>query len=629
MKQDSSVQRNSSRASTDNDVPMTPSAGFTALERDAVSRNRAERRRSAIQLGVAVFFLINIIVLYILHFTDGNSKDDSPSLRSPSTSTVNRADMSSVALDDAAMGDAVSFGANGKLQLGAGTTVYLKGVHMPNGGENMQTIRLAKMGSSEASLVSYERPAANGEGFETVITTMKGDMSKKEVKFADVKDKNVLSKLRVQGITSLSESTAMVLAVQMFETYYTAYVLPVKINAQAMEVEVMTDAMTMAANNSASNFITRLSDSMFAVTYGEPWTTPDYKQRVKVGSVDNDGKVTMIEESDVRFGEANKMTEKLYTQVGHPVSISTKGKLHVAMPWYVQNGAWSSSNLTNEVSSGLCVTQVQYEDQSAKVDATATVCNQQVQPSYMVTSVQLSEQDVAFFFYDRANSFALTIATVEFSKVTFRPTFRNTYVVSEASGAFDFGLGGGFFPAPAVARLENQRIAITFFNPANNARPSVQVLEYASDLSFKAASPVMPLTVEAFSVEAESENVYDAIAMSVVPMGSGFVTSYAGSALGKPVRHMTLVESLGAPVGVVTKVEGSSVSVSLTGTVGLEKLTRGMSYYASTEGTLYTPSDNSNDGYVLANDNTIVISKDAFMGVALDDQQLFVVPNRD
>ncbi len=379
----------------------------------------------------------------------------------------------------------------------------------------------------------------------------------------------------------------------------------------------MQDAKTMATNNSAANFMARISDSTFVVAFYEAYSaTENYNQRVEVGIV-NDNKLSFSE--SVVFGKPNNANQ--FTTIGQPQGVFNTSN-SFTIPWFVES---NSVNATESVSVGLCLSTYTVDSKSGSATSVSEVCKTEYDPAYYMDSTKLSDTQLAFVFVDRANNYALTVATVEFSDISGSPTFRGSYVLDESTGAFDFGAAGGFYPKPTVRVLDNNLLAIGFMNPSNTGKPSIKVLKYSSDLSIDEVSPTLPISNADFSIASADPKAFNGIVMDMLVLESGFVVAYAGNWANTQQQRLSFVESLGKPVGIVTDVSGSDLNIATTGTIKLDtKLTAGEAYYASTDGKLYLPSTTTNDGYVLVSDNSIVLSKDSRVGVAITDSKLFV-----
>lgn len=614
--------KNGSKDGDVQNIPLTPREGGDYADGNAANA-RTQKRARTIHIGVALFFLINIIVLYVLHFADrGDSvSTDAGSAIAGEFSTSSLTSGSTVAATSSgsvsvSKGHAVSFATDGKLVKGAGTTAYLAAATLP---KSIQHVHFAKIGSTKSAyntnLMSYQQGAA--PSIESVVTTVSKTADKKELTIAASDDKNVIKGSTIKGLATLSDKAAVAVTTTSsadgMSTTVDVYPIAIADN------KVTLGEKTFAVNNSATNFVARVSATSFAIAYYEPYSASEpYYQRVKVGSI-ADGKVAFSE--SLQFGKPNGLKS---TTIGHPQPVfNTSDRFTV--PWFVDSFSATKNNRTIEGSVGLCLTTVSFSAETKNVSSLGDVCNTDIQPAYFIDSTQLSETVLALIFFDRANNFALTVASVEFSAITGAPTFRSSYVITEASGAYDFGSAFGFYPQPTVQALGNGRIGVSFFNPSNSGKPSIKVLKYASDLSMNEASPVMPISNKDFSVATANPKAFGSIVLDMLPLETGFMVGFAGLWAGTQHQRVALVESFGKPVGVVSKTDGSDISVATSGTVDVaSSLTSGSTYYASTDGTLYAPSTTTTDEYVLVNDNNVVISKDARVGVAVSSKKLFV-----
>ncbi|KAF1791293.1 hypothetical protein GQ600_21029 [Phytophthora cactorum] len=168
----------------------------------------------------------------------------------------------------------------------------------------------------------------------------------------------------------------------------------------------------------------------------------------------------------------------------------------------------------------------------------------------------------------------------------------------------DFGSAFGFYPTPIVRVLANNRLAVGFLNPANSGKPSIKVFSVTGT----------PVANADFSLASADPKAGGSIVLDVVATETGALIGYAGLWAGAQNQRVALVESFGKPVGVVSNVDGSDVDLARQGN-DLLRFDRG---------TLYAASTTSTDDYILANDNTVVISKDALVGVAVSNDKLVV-----
>lgn len=593
--------------------PITPGEDYAYSGQDAPPKKSWLARYHSIL--IAAFLLINIIVLYILHFADrGGSSSDAVA----STFTATTLSSEQSASGSASKGQAVSLDASGKLTVGAGTTAYLAAATLPSEDQYMAYIKFAPLGTSESTyatnLVSYQ--LGTSPDITSVLTTFAVDSAEKTVTLADAASGNSIAGATIKGLTTLSDTKAVALSsvTSADGMSYSVSVTPVTIADDTVTLE--QDQTTFAINNSATNFMTRLSDSSFAVAYYEPYSEEGYYQRVLVGSVADDNTVSFSK--SVQFGNINSL---LYTTFGTPKAITSDSE-KFTIPWFVDDMTATKDNQTIAGSVGLCLYTANFSANTI-VEADST-CDTAVEPAYYIDSARLEDNAIALIFFNRADNFALTILIAEFSSITGIPTFRGSYVLEEATGAYDFGSAYGFYPTPTLRALPDNRLAVGFLNPSNSGKPSVKVLKYGSDFAISEVSPVLPVSNEDFSVSSADPNAYGAIVLDTLPVSSGFVISYAGLWAGSQNQRIALVESLGKPVGVVSDASSSELKVAMSGTVDVSDVTSGTAYYASTSGTLYAPASSTADDFILAQDNTIVISKDALVGVAVSDSSLIV-----
>jgi hypothetical protein len=590
---------------------FTPTADYSSPA-PAQSQNR---KQNLLWGGVSLFLLLNVIALYILHFVDRGNNGDSV------TSTISASTLSSANANSAAEGQAVSYTTDGQLTAGAGTTAYLSAASLPAEDQYLAYIKFAPLGTSETAYASNIMSFQTGTSpdIECTVTVATADADTKTVSIADAASGNVFSGATVKGLATLSDSLAVALTTVTGSDGLTTttYVTPVTISDGS--VSVQQDQTVEAYNTSGTNFMTRVSDTSFALVYYESYLVSPYYQRVIVGTVADDGSISFSD--SLEFGNANDAT---YTQFGTPQSVFNSSDT-VAVPWYVEAATTSSNDTTSSAVGdvGLCLFTASLSDST--LTQTAEVCDTTVSPTYYVDSAKISETVIALSYFDTANNYALTLSLVEFSTVTGSPTFRSSYVLDESVGQIDFGSAFGFYPTPTVRVLSNNRLAVGFLNPANSGAPSIKVLSYSSDLTLSDESPVLPVANADFSLASADPNAAGSIVLDVVATETGALIGYAGLWAGAQNQRVALVESFGKPVGVVSNVDGSDLDVALSGTVKVSSsLVKGTTYYASTEGTLYAASTTTTDDYILANDNTVVISKDAMVGVAVSDEKLVV-----
>ncbi|KAG1691436.1 hypothetical protein DVH05_026926 [Phytophthora capsici] len=588
------------------DGVFTPRADYSSP--DAPPHH--QKRQNLIWGGVSLFLLLNVIALYILHFVDRD--DNGNSITSTISTTAN--------INSASKGQAVSYRADGQLAAGAGTTAYLAATSLPSEDEFFAYVKFAPLGTSEtayaSNIISYQTGSSPDIKCTVTVATANAD---KTVSIADADSGNVFSGATVKGLTTLSDSLAIAVTTVTASDGFSAttYVTPVKISDGS--VSVQQDQTVEAYNTSSTTFMTRVSDTSFALVYYESYLESPYYQRVVVGTVADDGSISLSE--SLEFGNGNGVTT---TQFGTPQSVFNTSNT-VTVPWYVEASMTSSNDTTSSSVGdvGLCLFTASIADN--KLTETVEVCETSVSPAYYIDSAKISETVIALSYFDTANNYALTVSLVEFSTITGSPKFRSSYVLKESAGQIDFGSAFGFYPTPIVRVLANNRLAVGFFNPANSGKPSIKVLSYASDLTLSEESPVLPVANADFSLASADPKASGSIVLDVVATETGALIGYAGLWAGAQNQRVALVESFGKPVGVISDVGDSDLDVALAGTVDVSSdLDKGTTYYASTEGTLYAASTTTTDNYILANDNNIVISKDALVGVAVSSKKLVI-----
>jgi hypothetical protein len=557
---------------------------------------KSKKHTHWLHIGVCVFFLVNIIVLYVLHFTD--------------RSDVNMGKFEVESLNKngpkAQEGAAVSVDSEGNIRIGAGTTAYLEATKLPIGA--MKFINFAPMGTSKnfykSNIMSFvESDGKQDKSYLTLCRTNE-DMT---LTIEETDETNTLEG-KIRGISTLSDSMA-VLLLTTSDPSLPVYATPAKIGDD--KIEVLKNEQKLATNGSVTTFMSRLSDSEFTLAYYESYSEEEpYYQRFQVGTVEEDGKISFSK--SVQFGDANGAQT---TTFGRPQAVG-KSTTHFVVPWF-HAGAPTSTIAEqappNNSSIGLCLTVGNFDRSNKNLSIVNKICYKEVQPAYFVDSTSLTDDVVAFACYDRSNN--------------GKPTFRSTYVLEEASGAIDFGGSMAFNPKPVITMLNGNRLSISFFNPSNDGKPSVKVLQYGEDLSFQDVSPIMPVTNGDFTmVTPKASNAFGSITLEAIAIESGVIIGYAGSYGEKQHQRITLVETLSSPLGVVSDVDGKSSEVVTNGIVEVDdaKFTAGKSYYTSTYGTLYS-AKKSNDGeFILADDGKLVISKNSFVGVAVSDDKIFL-----
>ncbi|GLE04219.1 hypothetical protein PINS_up013130 [Pythium insidiosum] len=477
-------------------VPLTPAAD--GADYAAGDARPANKRARAIHWGLGLFFLVNIIVLYVLHFADRDSSSSSGS--SGAVAGEFRTEGLASSSVSPQEGRAVSFGADGQLRVGAGSTAYLDAAELPKDAKGLTAFRFSPLSISKpfhnAHMFAYQSGAA--PAIDSVVTTIQADIKTKKAKIAAPSDKNVLKGAAIKGLVTLSDSTGVALYSVPNGMSVEAYTAPIAISGDS--VEVQQSAKVLAANNSFTNFVSRVSDDAFAMVFYEPYVKGgQWNQRVQVGAVAK-GAIKFSE--SLAFGKINSETGGS-TTVGQPLAVFNTSDRFV-VPWFFEGPVGApdaNASASAPAARGLCLSVFTYNAKTANLTASPDVCNAEYQPAYFVETARLSNNRLAFVFADKANKYAITVATVEFSEITGKATFRGAYVFSDATGKFDFGAAFGFYPKPSVRLLSNNRLAIGFMNPSNDGKPSVKVLKFSADLSMTEVSPVLPISNGDFSVQ--------------------------------------------------------------------------------------------------------------------------------
>jgi hypothetical protein len=602
----------------DGAVPLTPDVGTDYASGNAPAP-RGRCRHKLVHVVAWVFLLLNVIALYVLHFVDTGASHADTVAGEFQTHAL------SSSSTDAKKGLAVSYGADGKLRVGAGTTAYLDAAALPE--DPMAYMQLAPMGTSEAryatNLVAYSQ--GSGATLKTMVTTISADADAKTVRIASPDAKNTLAGTAPKSLATLSDTLAVVLTTVSSADglQVSAYTTPISIADTAVTLD--TAHKVLAANSSATNFVGALGATAFAHVLYEPYSmTAAYYQRVQVGSVGSDGAITFSK--SVVFGRANSAS--VTTTFGQPHKVLATGA-RFAVPWFVDSSSATSANSSagstssQTKSPGLCISTFSFE--SGAVTAGADLCSTKYAPAYFVDATKLSDNVLALAFVDTANANALTVATIEYSAITYLPSFRSVVTIDAATGKFDFGASAGFYPEPSLQVLSDDRVAVGFLNPSNTGKPSFQVLAYSSDLAWSTASPVLPVANADFTLATADAKAFGSVVLHTLAVPSGFVLAFGGRWAGKQYQRVSLVESFGAPVGVITAT-GSDLRVAMAGTTSVAaSLEAGQAYYAATSGQLYTPSSTTaSHEYVVADDDQLVLSRSALLGVAVSGSKLFI-----
>lgn len=560
-----------------------------------------------------LFVLGNGTALYVLHFVNRPS----PTTRFTFENFAVTADTSPQE------GDVVSLSTASALRNGAGTTAYLNMMQL-SGADYYEYLNLAPMGTTKSyyatNLVGYARTTSTS--FESVLTTFTVDATTKTIKTADVATGNVIKNEYIRGLATLSDTVAVALTIEPFTSAtYSTYITPVALDGTT--ATMMTAQRVKATDYSSANYIVALPGmSAMVVAYYEQYNATVYSQRVKVAMVDPTTKAVTFSNDTPSFGVDNTPTSM--TQFGKPAAVSSTGAFII--PYYTTNSA---------APSGLCVTKSMFAATAKSVAVFSTpVCNTKFSPTNLVDSLMLSDSVLALAFYDKNNNNALTVATVAVSSYDGSLRFRSSYVLSEATGAFEFGNGYSFSPKPSLAKLAGSRLVVSFLNPSMAGKLSVKILQYSTEtLALKDVTPVLPLAKSDFSLIAETAATSKAVTLDVLPISDdGVVTGYLGYRGATVHQRFSVVEDFGNPVGVLHdyKSKSKKASVAITGKAKVSVsggLTVGQVYYATTTGKLMkalASASSSPATYVYSEDGTRLVTATSKVGLAVEKDQLFV-----
>lgn len=559
-----------------------------------------------------LFVVGNVTALYVLHFVNRPS----PTTRFTFSNFAATTDTTPT------KGDVVSLSTASALRNGAGTTAYLNMLQL-SGADYFEYLNLAPMGTTKTSyatnLVGYAR--TTGKEFESVLTTFTVDATTKTITPAAVATGNIIKNEYIRGLVTLSDTLAVAITIEPFTSKtYSTYITPVALDGKT--AMMVTGQHVKATDYSSANFIAALPGmNALVVAYYEPYAKTGYSQRVKVAMVDPATKAVTFSADTPWFGVDNAGTSM--TQFGKPAAVGTTGGFII--PYYT----------TNATASGLCVTKSAFSatDNSVAV-FTTPVCNTQFSPTNLVESLMLSDTILALAFFDKGNNNALTVATVAVSSYDGSLRFRSSYVLSEASGAFEFGKGYSFSTKPSLAKLAGNRLVLSFLNPSMAGKLSVKILQYSTEtLAFKDVTPVLPLAKPDFSLIAETPATSKSVTLDVLPVSDdGVVTGYLSYRGDTVHQRFSVVEDFGNPVGVLrdytSKKKEASVAISGKAKVSVSGgLTVGQVYYATTTGKVtkaLASASSSPATYVYSEDGTRLVTANSKVGIAVEKNQLFV-----
>ncbi|ETV79055.1 hypothetical protein H257_07821 [Aphanomyces astaci] len=559
------------------------------VQQDVSVDTAGYKRKFVVHLVLIVLLVVNVIVLYVLHFNDSSSSG----VKITADAFTSNGDIAS---------KVVSFTSTGAVRAGAGTTAYLDAAPLP--ADELAFMSLARSGvdNSNTAILSYFLRNKTTSVLTTV--TVGKDNS---AKIADVAKDNSFAGVQIRGIATLSNTKAVIL---QSTSMGVVHVLPVNIAADKSVAAVAAQKVQLA-NGSVSNTLGRISATQFAATTFETYVVNgSWWQNIHVGTVSPaDGSISVS--APLRFGVANEYS-------GSDSCTNSKPQAVPAIP-----GAfvvtWFNSNPVNR--SGLCV--VLAVANATGVFQLGEVCNKNYQPAYFLDSTSLSDNLVALTFYDKANNNALTIATVAITSAQ-KIVFRGDYVIQAVAGAFDFGSFYGWSPKPSVHSISADRLAVLFLNPNNLGRPTTQVFKVTDSFSLEPVTPLMRLSNGDFSlVGASAAPMSGAVTLDIVPVSnSSFIAVYSGTLDKVQHKRVTVVEFLGAPVGVGSGANG----VVFGGAAKIDNadFTVGKTYFTTTKGDILaaTASDVGAEYYFLS--NTTVVSKDSRVGVAVSKNTIYV-----
>lgn len=573
-----------------------------------------------IQALFVLFVIGNVTALYVLHFVNRPSPTTRFTFETFAATNGTSPDE----------GNAVSLSSSSTLRNGAGTTAYLSTMQLSDG-DFYEYINFAPLGTTKTAyatnLMSYTRTI--GTTIEGVLTTFTVGTteSTKTVTASTVLSGNIITGEYIRGLATLSDTLAVVLSMEPFASVgFPTRVTPVEISGT-------TATMVMAKREkgmeySPTNFIAALPGmSAFVIAYCEKYNANGWGQRVKVGVVDPATKAITFSADTPKFAIDNSAS--VMTEFGKPLAVGKEGMF--VIPYFQST---SSTTLTSPLS-GLCIASSTYSSSAKTIAAFSTdVCQTKYMPNYLVGSIMLTDLVMAIAFYDGANNNALTVATVSVSSYDMSLSFRTSYVFSEVGGSFEFGTGSfGFSPMPSFAKLSGNRIAVSFLNPSQNGKPSVKVLHFSAEtLAFKDVTPLMPVAKSDFNlIKVAGTNAVDnAVTQEVIAVSSdGVVTAYIGKRGTAVHQRFSVVEDFGAPVGILRKYNGKAkASVAISGKVEVSsKLTIGEVYYATTTGAVERANTTTGDvtgEYVYSADGSRLMTTNSKIGIAVDDDKLFV-----
>ncbi|KDO17669.1 hypothetical protein SPRG_16924 [Saprolegnia parasitica CBS 223.65] len=540
---------------------------------------------------LAIFLLINVIVLYALHFTSAGVPASASNVKVSS-------DAFKVGSIDKKV---VSFGDDGSIVVGAGTTGYLDAVAMPNDAINYITLAPIGANASSTAILAYYLKNKT----TTVITTL----TINDDKTTTVSTKqSTAANVQVRGIATLSNSQAVFLqSTAMGKTS----LVPGSIASGAVTYHD-TKAVEIASG-SVSNTLAALSPTTFAATTYQPYSeNSTYFQEIQAGSISADGVITMAK--PLAIGTGNSALQSVTNSGPEPIAALPNSFI---VTWFASS---KDPNATT-AKSGLCVLFANIN--GTEVSKIKETCNTQYQPEYFVDSTTISDSVVALSFYDANNNNALTLVMVEINAFTKKIFFRGAYVLAGVGGAFDFGSYFGFYPTPFIQALSPTKLSVLFLNPTNRGRPTTQIFQITDALTLTPISPLLRLSNGDFTLAgALPKATSGVVALAALPLGgNSYLAAYSGDLASINHKRISIVEYKGKPIGVGS----GSDNLVMSGVVDVgSNYVAGKAYYATTKGDILAATSTDADADYFFVGNTTIVSKDARVGVAVSSSKLYL-----
>ncbi|KAG6598022.1 Serine/threonine-protein kinase AtPK2/AtPK19 [Phytophthora cinnamomi] len=566
------------------------------------------------------FVILNLAALWALHFADRPVTKGS--LRSATRFSTGQLGATNGATPS--VGDVVSFNNDNVLRVGAGTTAYLNLMTLNADAFNIPYVNFAPMGtgSNYTNVMGYT--VRQDSATTSFLTTMTFNPDNRTIVAGSISDANTFTSDAIRGLATLSDTQMAVLTVWNTSDGYTSVktaVTPATLDASTGSVTLDKSKIANVTTGSATNFIAPISSSSFVVTYYDAWSA-SYDQYAKVGVMATDGTITLS--SAKSFGVTNGAG--LSTEFGAPVALKGLSSTGAgfAIPYYTELDSYTqdpNNPKTDSDLSGICVTTAVFSD-NALSSFTTPVCGTGYRPGHYPEIVALSDSAIAVIFYDTANNNALTVVTMTLSSDKIL-SISGSYVFPEVHG--DLSAYSPSFLSPHGRLLSGNRLAVSFLNPAMNGRLCVRVFSFSLyTLTLKELTPVLPVGPSDFAWVTTSNKW--PVNHAMVPLGAdGFVTGYVGRRNNVLQQTFAAFESFGNPVGIVQSTSGDSVSVTTQGNAKTSGLTDGAVYYATTSGAVVAQNGTSMDpDFFYTADGTMLVTQDSRVGVAVDDDKLFI-----